>query len=200
MSLASQLSRVESKLGDLRKRDRGLSVFGSASHKYRLNRPLVDSEIEEFESSHEVKLPSDYRWFVRSIGNGGAGPFYGLGRLESGIFADMDDPTKDYVLNPAERFPYSEPWNLVAPGEEFDESLEDEYFRTYHASGLLRLCNFGCGVFINLVVNGDQYGNMWTDDRVNGNGIHPSVELGNTSRLSFIDWYEYWLDSCLADL
>jgi hypothetical protein len=65
-------------LGELDRRDPRRRVFGAAAHQYKLNLPLPVSVIEEFEQRHGVSLPEDYRRFVTEIGNGGAGPYYGL--------------------------------------------------------------------------------------------------------------------------
>lgn len=197
--LSLQLGRVEEKLARLRRLDRRYTIFGSSSHKYELNPTIPDKQISEFEEKNRIILPLDYRCFIRFVANGGAGPFYGLGRLENGIYGDMDGWNKDYVLDLAVPFPFSDGWNLAPDNFANEQTHEEEYFKTSHVSGLLRLCNFGCGVFINLVVNGAEYGKMWTDDRVNDNGIYPSVELRNEGRVSFIDWYELWLDNGLEN-
>ncbi len=64
MSLPLQLARVESKLDEVRRRDTSFSLFGSDTHRYRLNRTATDSAIKEFETSHGIELPVDYRWFI----------------------------------------------------------------------------------------------------------------------------------------
>ncbi|WP_286375979.1 hypothetical protein [Acinetobacter sp. R933-2] len=40
---------------------------------------------------------------------------------------------------------------------------------------------------------------MWTDDRANDGGIYPSQELGNRERITFLNWYERWLDQSLHE-
>jgi hypothetical protein len=72
-------------LSQLRQKDRQRSLFGSAKHFYKVNPPIPLSTIEEFEARHGISLPGDYRLFITEIGNGGAGPYYGLfpfGQLE----------------------------------------------------------------------------------------------------------------------
>jgi hypothetical protein len=46
-------------------------------------RPCQKSELAAFESTNRIGLPNDYRQFLAMIGNGGAGPFYGLARLNA---------------------------------------------------------------------------------------------------------------------
>ncbi len=198
-SLDKRLNRVEEKILRLKKADPTYSFFGSKYHKYSLNPTLSEASISFFENTHRIRLPLDYRCFVRFLGDGGAGPFYGLGQLANGIFVDMDN-RGSHVIDLSEPFAHTRAWNLACEDFEDHEAYEREYFDDRHASGLLRLCNFGCGVFINLVVNGAEYGKMWTDDRGSDNGIYPSAEFGNARTLTFIEWYELWLDKSLEDL
>ena len=61
-------------------------------------------------------------------------------------------------------------------------------------NGTIKLSNFGCGITMNLVVKGKEYGNVWVDDRCNDQGIYPDLYSGNKERIEFLDWYEFWLD------
>jgi hypothetical protein len=54
------------------------TVFGVIGHHFVLNPPLTEAEVVAFEQGHQVRLPPDYRHFLTSIGNGGAGPYYGV--------------------------------------------------------------------------------------------------------------------------
>src|SRR5580658_7105770 len=69
-------SRVAEALEYLR--SRRSQVFGSQAHEFRLNTTLDEPAIAAFERRHHVTLPSDYRTFLTSVGNGGAGPFHGV--------------------------------------------------------------------------------------------------------------------------
>ncbi len=72
----SLIAEIQTKLDRLRHLDRQFAVFGSATHKYHLNPCLSESELQQFEADYGVKLPEDYRDFLKQIGNGGAGPDY----------------------------------------------------------------------------------------------------------------------------
>ncbi len=66
--------------------------------------------------------------------------------------------------------------------------------------GALRISNFGCGVSLNLIVNGKEYGNIWADDRCNDQGIYPDPYYKKSGRIQFLDWYEYWLNDSLKNI
>ena len=198
--LDAQLKRVEKKLLAARKHDRGCRNFGAGKHGYRLGPPLSVSRIAAFEVESGVALPEDFRRFVTEVGNGGAGPAYG--------WPDFH-PELTLYREPPWRLPFE------APREDDDD--DDDYELT----GYIEMSEHGCGIFDFLVVSGAERGNVWFSD--DGGGLYPlpgrdwdshaglpldfssSVvwrqRLGdpaNTSRLSFLDYFEGWLDGVLA--
>lgn len=76
-----RIERILQKLKEVRQK--GLTCFGAESHKYLLNPPIDDESLVDFEKDHGIKLPPDYRSFLRFAGNGGAGPYYGIYKLEA---------------------------------------------------------------------------------------------------------------------
>lgn len=62
--------------------DPELKVFGASSHKYEFNAPADISEVRAFEQKHGIKLPENYVRVLTELGNGGAGPDYGLYPVE----------------------------------------------------------------------------------------------------------------------
>src|SRR5215831_17083463 len=97
--------RILDKLGQALAR--GLSCFGSDSHRFRLNAPADEVELRAFEKEHGIRLPDDYRAFLRYAGNGGpgrggAGPYYGIYPLDKwSDFADwvVEDRPADFLRN-----------------------------------------------------------------------------------------------------
>ena len=69
--LRKQLKRAGEK-------DSDFSRFGADGHKYQLEPPALKETIAAFEARFGVSLPEGYRNFLLWMGNGGAGPFYGL--------------------------------------------------------------------------------------------------------------------------
>src|SRR5437899_422192 len=101
-----RLRRILEKLEQVRARR--LSCFGSEKHGFRLNPPLTEAELDAFEKKNHVRLPNDYRTFLKDAGNGGAGPFYGLLPLEEwdGFCGWlMDDCPGDFLARPCPLYP-----------------------------------------------------------------------------------------------
>jgi hypothetical protein len=179
-------------LAELRRADPNYSLFGAKYHRYQLNPPLTEPQLARFEQQHQIVLPADYRQFLRDVGNGGAGPYYGLFALEQ--YSELlDDLLPDFL---ARSFPHTAAWN--ADEAELDAcapSSEYEYFGNAWVQGALRICHFGCGVFLLLVVTGEARGSIWGDDRGSDQGIYP---WGNFT--TFTAWYEDWLDRSLEQI
>lgn len=198
-----QIKIIKQKLDELTLRDTKFQIFGAPVHRYRKRSRLSEHEVKSFEKRYSIQLPPDYREFILQISNGGAGPYYGLEPLENGLYQDLDHKESDNLTNPALEFPLTEAWNLEFMDLEegsYVETKEIEYFDNKWTNGLLRISNFGCGVSLNLVVNGKEYGNIWVDDRCNDGGIFPDPYFGNEGRISFLTWYELWLDKSLSQL
>lgn len=56
--------------------------FGANIHKYELNPPAKLSEVRKFEKEYNIKLPEGFVQYLTEVGNGGAGPFYGIYSLD----------------------------------------------------------------------------------------------------------------------
>lgn len=201
MNIESKILYIKQSLDKLKALDKGYRVFGADSHRYLLNKVVKEEKIKVFENKYGIQLPEEYRRFLIEVGNGGAGPYYGLQTLEDSLFIDLDYKRENEYLNPSEPFLFIEKWNMKFAGNHSNEqeyiAFEEEYFKPSWANGLLRICNFGCGVSLNLVVNGSEYGNIWADDRVNDGGIFPDLYFGQSGRTQFLDWYILWLNQSL---
>ncbi|RAJ30199.1 SMI1/KNR4 family protein [Pedobacter cryoconitis] len=215
-----QIKRIKDKLNQLKQLDSELEQFGAERHEYILNPPLNFDEIKQFETAYQVSLPEEYIAFLTTIGNGGAGPFYGVNTLADSriMYFDNSDKAQHSYFELSKPFPYTESWNveeaLAAIVEKIDqayengnEELEEQLLAEKSALidlpqndyGRLNISDYGCGITISLVINGEEKGKMWTDDRVNDGGIYPSVELENPEKISFLDWYELWLDNTIKE-
>ena len=182
----------------------------SITHRYELGQCLTEREISAFESLHSIHLPTEYRDFLMNLGNGGAGPGYGvfpLGKMSNGWGnADFD---YDYVGCLSRPFPHSSEWRCTEAATEWDEhtpNLEegqdvnwnrrcDAHFNPKYIDGAIPLSDLGCGQTLLLVVTGAEKGNLWHDDRPDHVGISP-ISL-NGQRVRFNQWYTDWLIEAL---
>ena len=204
-------------LGELDRSDPRRKVFGSRIHGYRLNPPLPVPVIEAFEERHGVSLPEDYRRFLTEVGDGGAGPSYGV--LPFG----KDDDGRDWeggglVGDLSKPFPHATAWNLPEsfwdgepdppPGtpleeedrlmEAWDRELEAHYWDPALMDGAVPICHLGCALHQWLVITGEPRGHVWNDFRADRRGISPVV--GETGEpMTFAAWYMTWLDASLRE-
>ena len=160
------------------------TVFGASYHAFALAPTLPESEAKAFEEKHGIFLPEEYRAFLTEVGNGGAGPFYGINPLG---LNDNGRPLEGEDFGDLQR-PFPGPLPVDTPGEEFGpEHLLD---------GCLQIAHMGCGYYVLLVVSGPLRGSLWEDIRVADGGLRPLLDEQG-GRLGFGDWYMAWLRSPL---
>ncbi len=196
-------------LGRVRASGSTFGVFGENGHDYELNPTLCEQELTECEAVHGILLPADYRQFLLRVGNGGAGPYYGLFP-----FGEMDDgfelgPWGDFIGQLSAQFPHSDAWNDLTgkpdnsepmDSDKYDELLDDfekRYFHTSQVNGAIPICHLGCALRQWLVITGREAGNVWCDDRADYKGLYP-LKSHNRRRTTFFEWYRDWLDEVLA--
>jgi hypothetical protein len=189
------------------------SVFGADSHQFKLNPALTETRVIAFERHHSISLPSDYRVSVTGVGDGGAGPFYGvfpLGMVDDNFDLRQWHADDGLIGDPSKPFLLREEWNDTStmPSPDLADKVQAEYDRrteecekTYWLSDLLNgpipICHEGCALRIWLVVAGEIAGQLWEDRRSEGRGIRP-VRLADGSPATFGAWYGEWLQQCLA--
>jgi uncharacterized protein (TIGR02996 family) len=180
---ALALARIPIKLERLRRADRSFAVFGAEEHRYQLEPCLTKDAVVSFEQRLGVQIPGEYRAFVLRVGNGGAGPEYGVhplradwdidGRLLDRPFPITNEQTRDIIAR-----------------------QRQEYYRPeldYPLPGCLELADAGCGIVAVLVVVGEQRGTVW----YGGDGLSPCASPDGR-QANFLQWYESWLDHSLA--
>lgn len=200
-------------------------VFGSGSHSYKLNPPLSEEVVMQFERQWRCELPEEYRCFLRELGDGGAGPYYGVFPLGRAHLGSELVSFADWGFDLSKPFPHTEAWNddwLMDEGapqredfsneddyeaalEEWRESeaaqaAEDAYFDAYGTgTGSIPLCHRGCGFRDWLIVSGPERGNVWYDMAPDRLGVEPIATQGR-SRVTFAEWYLEWLQESLRKL
>lgn len=85
-------------LNEARKMDKKCEMFGASRHRYALNPPIRASFVRGEEERYEFKLPEDYFHFITEIGDGGAGPDYGIDPFVS-LVEQRDNPrAQEYAV------------------------------------------------------------------------------------------------------
>lgn len=189
-------------------------IFGAEAHGFTLNPVVRKSVVANFEAKHGVELPEDYRRFITEVGNGGAGPYYGLFK-----FHEMDDcfsfqrwkENDGFVGTLAKPFPHIKPWNDVLEYPEEDdvededlyeaeiERIEKIYWNPENVNGAIPICHQGCALRNWLILSGPEAGNVWDDLRADEGGLAPT-KLKRKKRATFLEWYNDWLQQAVAKL
>ena len=203
---------IKRAIAALKKRDKAFDLFGADFHEYELNPPLTEADVAAFEQRYAIRLPADYRGFLIFVGNGGAGPHYGLFRLGETEGSDGTSlPWKEGIYDSALRqpWPHRTAWNLREMGEailalpdEAKYSARKEWSARYGdpalVAGAFPICNLGFGLRDWLVVTGPEAGNVWRDSRMDARGLIP-YEREDGHRWTFMDWYLHWLNGALRE-
>jgi len=203
---------IKSKLKELTTLDKKFEIFGASSHQYKFNQSISIEALNQFEKKYEVELPKDYKAFVSEIGNGGAGPYYGIHPLQKDL-GEFNPENKFDLLR--FNFPHKEAWNwsnkIFAKFEELEESEDDEivyffdniyweaYCKNELTQGSIYITEYGCALRFLLIITGEDKGKIWFDQRADKKGINP-VKDKNGTRLDFSDWYVEWLNKSIKKM
>jgi hypothetical protein len=167
---------VIKKLERLRELDRGFTVFGARTHEYRLAPPLTERALVALEKKWKVRLPPGLRAFYTEVGNGGAGPGYGMLPAE-----------KLERFKPATAYPGVEALRARAPKDsELPANRLLAPWRISQRTGLIAVAHHGCGIYSAVVCTGDV-------------GRVVSVDEDGISELdeTLVDHVTAWLDDAI---
>ncbi len=210
--MPASIDSIRDDLERCRNAKRQPNVFGAESHGFEVNPPVKESVIARFEAKHDIELPEDYRLFLTEIGNGGAGPYYGvfkLGEMDNSFSYSRWKADDGFMGVLSEPFPHTKAWNDVPlfPEEQDDEdayeadleAFDAVYWNSKNVNGAIPICHQGCAYRNWLVVTGPESGNVWEDLRVDHKGLIP-VKVKRKRRASFLVWYNDWLQQAVAKL
>lgn len=191
---------VRAGIAELAALDPNRTLFGARSHDYRFAPTIDEATLASFEEKAGVRLPEDYRDFITRIGNGGAGPSYGVMGFRA---KDSEDYTAyDRLGTP---WAYTEEFNPLEildgddDGGDESESGQAAYWKAFKSEGALYICHHGCGSRSLLVVSGPCRGEVWADGVAEDAGYAPETSRTG-ARATFRTWYLEWLEKAIADL
>lgn len=185
------VKRILKLLEQARAKDPDFARFGAYSHQYKLAAPASEEAIRKFEEQQGVRLPEEYRDFLTFIGNGGAGPYYGL----YGLKALEDDLSDSRGL----RWCRSLEEPVIYPKmseEEWDRNVNPESRRkgekVYPYTGVLPIGTQGCTLMTGLMLTGPYRGQVvYYDNDFCGPPFFVREK-------GFRSWYERWLREVIA--
>jgi hypothetical protein len=157
MCIQEQIQRIKVKLPLAQKKDAGFKIFGASSHKYLLNPPISQEVLNAYEAKNNIVLPIEYKQFLTEIGNGGAGPYYGIYKLK-------EDAFDEYLSKPCHLHPIltDEQWASLTEFSEQDDIDDEEYeiARNSLFQGMLHIGTQGCTYQMMLIVSGENRGRV----------------------------------------
>ena len=183
--------RILKLLEQAKAKDPDLVRFGAYSHKYKLSPPASEETIQKFEEQEGIRLPEEYRDFLLFVGNGGAGPYYGLYGVKtqekelhdshgSRLYRVQEEP----VIYPKMS---DEDWNRVADPEGRRKGEE-----VYPYTGVLPIGTQGCTLMTGLMLTGPYRGQVvYYDNDFCGPPFFVREK-------GFLSWYERWLREVIA--
>lgn len=191
----TQLDRIKNKLNQAKRKDKAFSEFGASSHQYRVNRKLTAKKLTDWQAHNQVTLPEHFAQFLTEVGNGGAGPYYGIYSIEKAASnTDRQALLAKSVLHPGMA---KEEWNHLTEPLTNDEDIPDtEYDEVCNKvlGGMLCIGTQGCEYDMYLILEGKHRGRI-----VYTSGFYPDHPFFFVYEDSFLDWYERWLDEIILD-
>lgn len=197
-------SYLKSLVAQAEARDPSHLIFGADHHKYKLNPPASPEQVRQFEEMHNLLLPEEYKFFLTQIGNGGAGPYYGLYSLEeveryteyletpetAAKARAAEDPAPAFI----DRRMTPEDW--AARMEELDNCSEEEYDPLMYqlCAGMLVIGTQGCTYDTVLMCQGSERGKIVYIDW----NLEPKYGPYLTG-MPFLYWYEMYFQEILQD-
>lgn len=171
--------------------DNEYKIFGANSHKYKLNPVIPLSTVKNYEKQYNIKLPDEYIFFLTKIGNGGAGPDYGIYPLEDSI--RYTPYLIGYTPDEAKNMPVflnksmtKDEWNKKTDIlENMDDDEYDKYERTIY-SGQLEIGTEGCSGCMTLMIKGEYYGEIVLTNL--------DLYMPQFTDMTFMQWYEKFFD------
>ncbi len=197
-----QRKEVERILKQAQHMDPEYEIFGVSTHKYKLNPPIDQRFIREVEKKYHFLLPEDYIQFITEVGDGGAGPDYGIypfgNFMRKGKTPRIEKSWEAYRCSLAKIFTPQpilfDEAKWLAKYFEFDigayEKNPEKYFTYENNNGLCDMDGFlvlgthGCQWNFGLVTSGERYGQVFDTDR---GGVY------RLAAYSFSEFYQSWL-------
>lgn len=177
-------------------------IFGANHHRYRFQPVATAQEIAQAQATLGVSFPDSYIQYLTKLGNGGAGPDYGIYSLD-----EMQHHSQYLLHQPLLGTPMLHPdmalteWHEIAEGlDALDEDAKIDAFFGKLMQGTIVLGTQGCSVDTLLMCSGENAGEViyfnWE--------IGADFALPHFTGMQFDEWmigyYEKLLDGGIEKL
>lgn len=160
-----------------------------------------ENDVAFFENKFGIKIPEEFRWFVLNVANGiEAKESWNSNLIDKVDFLnffyleDEFNPSIPFKLNTKVKFmdidTYTEMTSSYGQEEKYPyEIILDDYSEemSKYRNGEIMITSYGGGTSAILIVNGNEYGNIWIDCPSSNQEIYPDY-TSNKKRLKFNDW------------
>lgn len=194
-------------LNQVQKIDSKYENFGASGHKYKLNPPVQASFVHRIEERFGFLLPEDYFRFITEVGDGGAGPDYGIkpfaAFLKKGVDAHAERFWEEYrnslgnPFRPRRMKPDEVDEYAIASREAYDRAPDRYYiyekpepYDLCDTDGFYVLGTHGCQWDFGLIISGEWRGQVFDADN---EGAYALVAR------SFEEFYQNWVDYILDE-
>lgn len=192
IKILNQAQRIDSKY----------ELFGSSRHKYKLNPPITESYVRSVEKKYGFILPEDYFRFITEVGDGGAGPDYGITPFMEFLAKGRDSYAERYYESyrhslanpfmPRQMMADEVDDYAIATKEAYEQSPERYFIYEKtdandfcHMDGFFVLGTHGCQWDFGIITSGERRGQVFDTDNEGAYGF--------VSR-NFDEFYQNWLD------
>jgi hypothetical protein len=155
----------------------------------RLQPPLPESVVQEWERRFQVSLPPEFHFFITHLGNGGfvpGGDLYPLANWWYHLTDEAPEGQQDHW--PRMPFRYEAPVGLTHGRLVENTATTDPDWPAW--AGTISVCDLGCGSLALLVIGGPLRGRVCGFDYMTPPFLYPQQD--------FIAWYEAHLDAELT--
>ncbi len=188
---------VERILEQARRMDPQLEMFGVSEHQYKLGSPVDLTFVRSIEEKYHFRFPEDYVQFITEVGDGGAGPGYGLypfsyycTEAESAKEANARKKYLHRLGRELRLLPIEPEWLDDFCISQEDYKKNPEKYVLYGPYGFFHLGTHGCWRDFGLVTAGERYGQVFIYD------TEGAFELAASSFQAFYqDWLDFILDT-----
>ncbi len=165
------------------------NILGAFQHQYQLNPVVSLKEVQQFEEEYHVELPEEYIFFLTKVGNGGAGPDYGMYSLDEMKLHNNKNICREGVPAFIDKNLTKDAWDIMSIEVDTDENLMNDMREGLLIIGTQREVSDNV-----LMCKGSEQGKI-----VYFNWAFEFEVFPYFTGMGFLEWYETYFREIIAD-